>query len=91
MCHNRGYGQQGEDFTQGGVTDMMKKFPGYIGLCLLIMAILSGCTETQPSEQPVVKETDTSNTITVAVDFCMMQRSQSRGILVKDSRLRRRY
>ena len=68
MCHNRGYGQQGEDFTQGGVTDMKKKIPGYIGLCLLVLAILAGCTETQPSEQPVVKETDSSNTITVAVD-----------------------
>lgn len=55
-------------FTQGGVTDMKKKIPGYIGLCLLILAILAGCTETQPSEQPVVKETDSSNTITVAVD-----------------------
>lgn len=56
------------DFTQGGVTYMKKKIPGYIGVCLLILAILAGCSETQPSEQPIVKETETANTITVAVD-----------------------
>lgn len=56
------------DFTQGGVTYMMKKIPGYIGVCLLLLAILAGCSETQPSEQPIVKETETANTITVAVD-----------------------
>ncbi|WP_340398776.1 hypothetical protein [Paenibacillus sp. FSL H8-0079] len=47
---------------------MKKKIPGYIGVCLLILAILAGCSETQPSEQPIVKETETANTITVAVD-----------------------
>lgn len=57
------------DFTQGGVTYMMKKIPGYIGLCMLILVILTGCTrETQPSEQPVVSEKDSANTITVAID-----------------------
>lgn len=37
------------DFTQGGVTYMKKKIPGYIGVCLLILAILAGCSETRPS------------------------------------------
>ena len=56
------------DFTQGGVTYMKKRIPGYIGICLLILVILAGCSETQPSEQPIVKETESQNTITVAVD-----------------------
>lgn len=57
------------DFTQGGVTYMMKTIPGYIGLCLLILAVLTGCTrEPQPAEQPVVSEKDSANTITVAID-----------------------
>lgn len=56
------------DFTQGGVTYMNKKIPGFIGVCLLILVILSGCTETRPSEQPVVQETESTNSITVAID-----------------------
>ncbi|MEN1987449.1 MULTISPECIES: hypothetical protein [Paenibacillus] len=47
---------------------MNYKFPGLIGFCLLLLAILAGCTEPQPSEQPVVKDADSANTITVAVD-----------------------
>ena len=57
------------DFTQGGVTYMMKKIPGYISLCVLVLLFLTGCTrEPQPSEQPVVSEKDSANTITVAID-----------------------
>ncbi|QOS80035.1 hypothetical protein JNUCC31_03545 [Paenibacillus sp. JNUCC31] len=47
---------------------MKKRIPGYIGICLIILVILAGCSETQPSEQPIVKETESPNTITVAVD-----------------------
>ncbi|MGQ8874575.1 hypothetical protein [Paenibacillus sp. TSA_86.1] len=65
----KGMDNRVNDFTQGGVTYMMKKIPGYIGLCLLILVILTGCTrEIQPSEQPVVSEKDSANTITVAID-----------------------
>ncbi|PYE51768.1 hypothetical protein HUB98_07005 [Paenibacillus barcinonensis] len=57
------------DFTQGGVTYMMKTIPVYIGLCLLILAVLTSCTrEPKPSEQPVVSDKDSANTITVAID-----------------------
>lgn len=65
---------------------MKKRIPGYIGICLLILVILAGCSETQPSEQPIVKETESQNTITVAVDgstFCLTQRSPLREISVK--------
>jgi hypothetical protein len=65
----KGMDNRVNDFRQGGVTYMMKKIPGYIGLCMLILVILTGCTrETQPSEQPVVSEKDSANTITVAID-----------------------
>ncbi|WP_427050260.1 hypothetical protein [Paenibacillus sp. TC-CSREp1] len=48
---------------------MMKTIPGYIGLCLLILAVLTGCTrEPKPAEQPVVSEKDSANTITVSID-----------------------